>query len=328
LRQRRPSAEQQFLILDKEPDTMSFRRVVPFALLLAGCGSDPASEGGSNPNEYDVRVEIPAPDPAFIDFVSAEALVMPGEEKMLCTHFRHDGEEMAFSTLKTHQGDFGHHAVLLGAKEPLEPGTTEDCTDKEDMARFDAYTIGDQELPPGHGIHLPANKAMVLQAHYVNTGAKPIRIRDVVRMQKMPIEEVTTWAAIHITNTLEFSIPPRQTGKKEFECPVEKDVDLLVLGGHMHELGAKFEFFYTEPGAKEKSLYLADPWKPEYRDLPPVTLFFNEPLKLKAGGTLRTVCEWTNMGSHEIAFPEEMCTAFGYAAGSKEPIVCNSTTGS
>jgi hypothetical protein len=294
-----------------------------FALAAVGCGSEDASTPSPFSDELDLRQPIPTADSAFIDFVGGEFVIQPGEEMMGCTHLFYDGPDLAFSQLQTLQSDYGHHAVLLAAKDPLPPGTTEDCTDRASMSKYDAYTIGDQDLPADHGIFLPGGKAMVLQSHYVNANAKPIRVRDIVRMHKMEIAAVKTWASIHITNTLEFAIPSYDKKKLTFDCTVKNDVDLLLVGGHMHEWGSRFEFFYGPNEQELKSLYLADPWKQEYRDSPPMTLFFGKPMPLKAGSILRTVCEWNNDTSEELAFPKEMCTSFGYVAGSKEPVVCS-----
>ena len=301
----------------------SFKWVLALALGVAGCGSEDGSTPGPVSGEVDLRQQVPAADPAFIDFVGGEFVIQPGEEKMGCTHLRYDGPDIAFSTLQTLQADYGHHAVLLAAKEPMAPGTSEECTDRALMSKYDAYTIGDSELPPDHGIFLPSGKAMVLQSHYINASAKPIRVRDVVRMKKMEIAAVKTWASIHITNTLELAIPSYEKKKLVFDCIVQNDVDLLMIGGHMHEWGSRFEAFYGPTEQELKSLYLADPWRAEYRDSPPITLFFSQPMPLKAGSIIRTVCEWSNDTSEELAFPKEMCTSFGYVAGAKEPVVCS-----
>lgn len=271
----------------------------------------------------DLRVELPAPDPHYLDFAAGESVIPPGEDRMICTHVRYDGpEDDAFEYVDSVQGKYGHHVVLLGAKNPLPPGTVEDCSRPEDMNKYDAYTIGDQELPPGYGVRLPAGKAMVVQAHYVNGDDRPIRIRDVVRLKRIAPADVQTWAAIYVTNTLDVHVPPKDQAKVEFDCRVKKDVDLLVLGGHMHEWGTRFELLYGPDEDHLESLYLASPWVPQYRDLPPMTLFFNNPFKLKAGYLLRTKCQWHNDKDTELAFPHEMCTSFGYVGGTKEPEVC------
>lgn len=272
----------------------------------------------------DVRVELPEPDPGYIDFVAGETVIPPGEERMICTHVEFDSDEdAAFEYLDSMQGKYGHHVVLLAAKQPLPAGTVEDCTAPEDMAKYDAYTIGDQELPPGYGVRLPAHHRMVVQAHYVNGDDRPIRTRDVVRLKRIAVDQVQTWAAIYVTNTLNVHIPAKDQAQVEFDCRVKKDVDLLVLGGHMHEWGTRFELLYGPDEDHLESLYLASPWVPQYRDLPPMTLFFQHPFKLQAGYLLRTKCQWHNDKDTELAFPHEMCTSFGYVGGTKDPEVCS-----
>lgn len=272
----------------------------------------------------DLRVERPAADPGYIDFVAGESVIPPGEERMICTHVRFESDEdAAFEYVDSVQGKYGHHVVLLGAKQPLPPGTVEDCTAPEDMAKYDAYTIGDQELPPGYGVRLPAGHAMVVQAHYVNGDDRPIRVRDVVRLKRVPVDQVQTWAAIYVTNTLAIEIPAGEQAEVEFDCRVKKDVDLLVLGGHMHEWGTRFELLYGPDEDHLESLYLASPWVPEYRDLPPMTLFFQHPFRLQAGYLLRTKCQWHNDQDTDLEFPHEMCTSFGYVGGTKDPEVCS-----
>ena len=272
----------------------------------------------------DLRVELPSADPEFIDFIAGESVIPPGEDRMICTHVRFDGDEdAAFEYVDSIQGKYGHHVVLLGAKEPLPPGTVEDCSAPEDMARYDAYTIGDQELPPGYGVRLPAGHSMVVQAHYINGDDRPIRVRDVVRLKRVAVDKVQTWAAIYVTNTLAVRVPAGEQAKVKFDCRVTKDVDLLVLGGHMHEWGTRFELLYGPDEDHLESLYLASPWVPEYRDLPPMTLFFQHPFRLTAGYLLRTKCQWHNDQATDLLFPHEMCTSFGYVGGTKDPEVCS-----
>jgi hypothetical protein len=292
-------------------------------LVLVACGG---TDEGATPEPSDgirdLRVEIPAPDSAYVDFLGGEAVIQPGEERMICTHMRYDGEDLAFSNLETLQGKFGHHAVLLGAKEPLPAGTVEDCTNAEDMAKYDAYTIGDHELPPGRGLFMPKGKAMVLQSHYVNSGLVPIRVRDFVRAQRMPVEDVEVWAALYVTNLLNFTVPAHQEATVTFDCTVEKDVNLLFVGGHMHEWGRKFNLQYGDTVDSLQTIYTVDSWIPDFRDNPPVTLMEGNPMPIKTGALLRTSCTWANDGMTDISFPKEMCTSFGYAEGTKEPVVC------
>jgi hypothetical protein len=297
------------------------------AALSLGCGS--ADEGSTQTAEdpiQDVRVAIPPADPAFIDFVSPEEIIQPGAEKLFCTHFRWDGEDIAFSDQDTLQGKYGHHAVLLTSKEPKEPGTTEDCSEAGDMTKYDPYSIP-KALPPGYGVSLPKGKQFVLQIHYVNAGRRPIRVRDVVRLKKRPVSEVTTWTAVLATNSIDLvAIPPKSKKRIVFDCTAPVDAEILLVGGHMHEHGTSFELKHGADPASLRTIYQVPDWRAEYRDAPPVDILSGEPLKVKKGDIFRTTCEWNNPTEKEIAFPEEMCASFGYAGGIKEPITCREGT--
>ena len=287
--------------------------------VLAACG--PAVVQKVEP--LDLRNALPAPDPKFFDVASGEMEIPPQSEMMFCTDLTYDGEDVAFDLLETSQGKFGHHAVLLAAKKPKESGTVVDCTDVTTMADYDAYTIGDTELPKGHGTFLPKGKKMVLQSHYLNTGKVPILVRDVVRVRKVAVADVTIWDSIFVNNSLEMVIPPHSMGvKQEFDCPVAVDTTVLMLGGHMHEWGAQFESTYISATGDVTPVYKVETWKPEYRDVPPVDLYLTAPRLFKAGGKMHTVCTWNNTSDATLKFPSEMCTLFGFVQGSKEPIIC------
>jgi hypothetical protein len=302
---------------------MRISSALPVAfLLLTACGSEPAEEIPAGDGVRDLRVAIPEPDAVHIDFIGADTVIAPGEEKMTCVHFRYDGEDTALSDVDTHQGKFGHHAILLGTNAPLPPGTVEDCTKPEDMAKYTVYTLGDADIPPGHGVFLPKGKAMVLQSHYLNTSATPIRVRDVLRLTQMPITDVKQWVASYATNSVAFSLPPHESSTITYDCTIEQDTNLMLIGGHMHEWGTRIEISVGLDETSMKSLYLVDPWQPEFRDAPPVTLMFENPMVIPKGTRLRTSCSWDNTSSKELGFPSEMCSAFAYLQGLKEPATC------
>lgn len=294
------------------------RLLIPLALAVLSCGT-----AQQNLDVVDARAPIPEADPTFIDFVGTEFEVQPGKEVMMCLHLQYDGPETAFSYMETAQGKFGHHAVLLTALEPKEPGTIEDCTDVKDMNKYDAFTIGDLQLPTGYGAYLPANKKMVLQSHYVNTGKKPILVRDILRMKKMAIADVQKWAAVITTNLMTVSIPPRSAGvTQSFDCTVNKDVELLAFGGHMHEYGTKISI---DVGPSVNALsreYTVDQWTADYRDNPPINLYTTAPKQVPAGSVVRVSCTWDNTTDQPMGFPTEMCASFGFVGGTKDPVVC------
>lgn len=298
--------------------------LIALVTLVGACGSNAESTTTPPPvvndGTTDVRAAIPAADPAYIDFVTPDIVVPAGKEQMHCIHFAYNGEDVAFSDVESLQGKFGHHAVLLGAKAPQAEKTVEDCSKSEDMQKYDPYAIP-VELPAAHGVFLPKGKKMVLQTHYVNTTRNPIKIRDIVRLKKRPISEVTTWTSVFATNSVALKLPPKQKTTFSFDCAVPMDAKLLILGGHMHEYGSKIEISYGMDPMALKQLYTAD-WQVEYRDAPPITMMMTNPMGLAKGATLRTSCTWDNTTDHQLGFPEEMCSAFGYVAGVKEALVC------
>lgn len=304
--------------------TLARSSLVLVLALTASCGSSSeTTPAATDDGITDVRVAVPAADPAFIDFVSSELVVEPGQEKMWCDHFEYTGEDIAFSDQDALQGKFGHHAILLSAKEPKAPGTGEDCSEAADMTKYEAFSIP-KELPPGYGVYLPKGKRFVLQMHYVNAGRKPIRVRDVVRLKKRPIAEVTKWTSVMATNSIAaLAIPPKGKKTVTFDCTIPVDGELMLVGGHMHEAGVSFRTLHGKDAASLATIYEVPEWKAEYRDAPPVTLFTGEPLPVAKGDVLRTSCTWNNPNDKELKFPEEMCSTFGYIAGTKTPIECH-----
>jgi hypothetical protein len=273
------------------------------------------------PGTLDVRVPIPAPDPTFLDLVTGEETIQPGEEKMFCYYMSNTDGDLAVRGLIGMQGQFGHHITLLTTIEPQPDGTREDCSAQEDMWKFRAYVLPIDDLPAGTGIHIPDGTQFVLQMHYVNTGEQPILVRDVARLRKIDPAAVTTWVATMTTNDLTVDLPPGESSKT-WDCVLGEDLELLLVGGHMHEMGTKFTVEIGPDVDSLENLYLVDPWRAEYRDSPPITLYLTSPRHLVAGTVIRTTCTWMNPEATNIEFPAEMCSAFGYLAGSQTPFHC------
>lgn len=294
------------------------RRLVPaaVAVLSFACGRPPTTE------VRDVRVAMPIADPALIDFVTPDATIMPGEDKMLCATVKYEGESIAFTSVESLQGKFGHHVVLLAQKadDPRGVGEVYDCSK---MTNFEPFAIPLDALPGGYGTSLPADKRLIIQFHYLNAGEIPLLVRDVVRLKKMPVADVQKWTSVYATNEVGFEIPPRAGDyKRTFDCALPQDVELIAFGGHMHEYGAKFKAELVDSLGAATTLYEVTAWKADYRDSPPINLYQSAPKPLKKDTILRTTCEWNNTTDHKLTFPEEMCATFGFVAGVKDPVVC------
>lgn len=294
------------------------RFVLGVVLALAGCGAEVPK-----PVALDLRSALPVVDAKHFDVLSAEQEIAPGKELMFCTDFVYDGEDTAFDLMETTQAKFGHHAVLFIPLKPNPPGTVTDCTDAASMKNYSMFALPRAELPTGHGSVLLKGKQLVIQSHYINTGKVPILVRDVVRIRKVPTAEVTSWDSVFINSTEKISIPPHAQGATTtFDCPIANDLHALILVGHMHEWGTKFEAKYVTAAGVEEPLYKVDQWKAEYRDSPPTELYWSNPKLLKAGGLFRITCTWNNTTDSMLTFPQEMCLLLGYTAGTKDAVVC------
>lgn len=287
----------------------------------SGDATGDESSSGADEDAVDERTELPPDTAEAIHFAGAEFVVGAGEDVMMCYSVDYDGGEVAYNNAISLQGKGGHHVILLGAKEPQPAGTVEDCSDGMDMSKYDLLMIP-EELPDGYGTILPANRHMVIQSHYVNTTDKPLRVRDVVKLELIPMADVKTFAAPIATNTIDIMLPAGKKGEVSFDCTLEADVKLLMLGGHMHEWGTKFEAKIGPSVDELESLYLVDPWHADFRDVPPVNLYLENPKPLSAGTIIRTSCYWDNTESEDIKFPHEMCSTFGILAGIKDPVEC------
>lgn len=294
------------------------------AVFSLACSPKETEEEMLERTAVDVRVPIPAADPKFIDFVGGEKIIKPGEDSMTCTHLLYQGEDLVYDVADPSQGKFGHHFVTAKAKQPLPPGSVEDCSKPEDMAKYDILTIPSFDLPAGYGFVMRKGTPIVMQSHYVNTGKDPIRVRDILRFRKVDPSTVKTWAAAFATNLAFFEIKPGQQGVRSYDCPVPQEYKLMMVGGHMHEWGKKFVLSYAAtPADTMKDLYRVDEWMAHHRDEPPTLVMRTSPMALPKGGILKTECTWFNDTKETLGFPHEMCATFGVVVGSPEPWLCS-----
>jgi hypothetical protein len=286
---------------------------------LCACGEEETAAGE---DVTDVRVPIPEEREGFLTYVTPEVRIESAEDKLYCLHLDYDGPDIAVPELDVEQGNYGHHVVMLSTTDPKPHGTLEDCSDPKDMSKYRSLILPETPLPENHAVQIKSGTHFVLQFHYVNASPKPILVRDVARLRLMDTAQVQTWVTTVTTNSLRLEVPARAEASEEYDCTLTEDVDLLVVGGHMHEQGTVMEIFVGPSADALESIYYVDPWKPEYRDAPPVTLLFDNPVHLTAGSVIRTRCQWNSQLDEDTPFPHEMCSCFGYIAGTQTPLHC------
>jgi hypothetical protein len=126
-------------------------------VLLAACGTEfvpPESPDAELPIG-DLRVELPDPDPAFVDYLTPDAVVAPGETRLLCYHVELAVPEIAVDYLAVLQGPQGHHVSVMTTSDPKPPGTLEDCSTPEANAKLRWMLLTTRPIPYGSAMSIP-----------------------------------------------------------------------------------------------------------------------------------------------------------------------------
>jgi hypothetical protein len=294
---------------------------------LAVLASTACEEGDGTMDEMVAEDEVvddlaeipPKPDSDLVrEYISAEQIVPPGTEVQTCYFLEPEEADMYARALTSFQGEYGHHFVLFSAAVPEAPGTVRDCTRIEDMINLipaiSSVNFGLEEFPPGMAIRIATGTQLVLQQHIVNTSEHPIRVRDGMHLELLKKEDVEILAGFYGISDVGFVLPPNEGVEQEveFHCEVPRDMNLLLMGPHMHEWGVRFSAAAGPADALEEIIRI-DPWFAEYRDEPPVTEWgVDAPLRLQQGDLIQTTCVFNNTAGEDLEFPGEMCATYGY----------------
>ncbi|MEQ1507145.1 MAG: hypothetical protein ABMB14_33260 [Myxococcota bacterium] len=289
----------------------------------------------------DLRREFPEPPAGGIQFVTPDYVIPAHTEKMLCYITPYDGATVGIHSQWTFQSPGGHHITVNATTQDEDSapnGSWVDCTDtaSSTMTNLEPLLVGgdlghdDPEgpsgsliLPDGVAAELETGRRLVLQSHYINTTADDILVRDAINLELVDAAAVTTWAAPVVHLDQGFSLPPGETSTDSFDCAFAQEVDLLFIGGHMHEWGTAFSTELTRAGTGDReTVYEVPEWDPVFRDAPPYLEYAPGEMHLMPGDTFTTNCAWNNDTDAALEFPSEMCVTFAMAYPLKVPVVC------
>jgi hypothetical protein len=291
-----------------------------FGFQLVACDNMTATDEDPNdnaPQPADHRVTVgPAPENG-VQFVMPETVIAAGEERMICWIPDWVPETDYFvEQFEGLQSALGHHVVALTSGIPRNAGDVFDCTDIESMTTISPLILPDLEteplLPDGFAVKLPQDAKIVIQSHYVNYAEEDILVADVARFHFTAENSEPTIASYWIANHGGLQLEPGEDSAT-VTCDIESEMKLIVLLGHMHDLGVKVSMTRTTAEGVVDTIYSVDNWTIEYRDLPPLVRFSPEdPLIFNAGDTVSITCHYNNPTEDIVTFPQEMCTAVGY----------------
>lgn len=294
-----------------------------FVLSVTACG-------GENDGLVADRADIPETPDGAQAFLLEDTVIPAGHEAIFCYFLDPLEKDIYIRGFVDYQGKFGHHVALFKALVREEPGSKIDCTSSDAMAKMVPVVASEQfglsEMPEGMAIRVAAGSQLVIQQHIVNTSNKPIIVADGAHMFTTdPVDEQQRIGFIGLSDVT-FDIPVGEKAELTFDCEVPWDMNIFVLGPHMHEFGRSISTEVMVDGTMRRVVDVPS-WEASYRDEPPVTQFeLTEPLALKAGDIIRTTCNFENTSDDSLEFPAEMCATFGYffpALAEKESFVCS-----
>src|SRR5262249_55037882 len=108
---------------------------------------------------------------------------------------------------------------------------------------------------------------------------------------------------------------------------VDRDLQMILSLGHMHEYGKQYRLEVVDEGGKTLRTIHDDTWRPEYTSHPPIKHYSpEEPLKFPKGTRLKQTCRWNNATPDSLLFPREMCIGFFYYFPEDEDLTCDMVT--
>jgi hypothetical protein len=289
--------------------------VLTMLFLASACGSNtPVAPTG--PLVDDPQM-VPAAGPDEVEFLMPETTVAAHSEMMTCAYLEPTTDDLYVKRLTSYQGKFGHHFVLFKTLSRVRPGTVQPCNTGLDMENMipilSSVNFGLADFPAGLAVRVPANTQLVLQQHIVNTGSRDVVSHDVMHVTKVAASDVKSIAAFYGLSDVNFSIPTHSMQTLTFDCAVPQEMNVLLMGPHMHEWGTSFQATAGPHGGTLMPVLDIPAWKVEMRDNPPAKQFpVDAPLHLVQGDVVRTSCTFINTTDGALEFPKEMCATYGY----------------
>lgn len=288
-----------------------FSMVFAVAIAAAGCGTNDKTSGpsGSAPTAESSKIKP-------FKFSTGKFEIQPGDTfECFYTDTITDRQINVKNAYGT-QSKGGHHITVYYA-EQKQPVGHHPCQDVEMIGLRQIAAGGDGKegiigLPDGYATKIPPGKQLVVQSHYIRTEPGPQTVEDEIELETLESEDVKTFVNGFVMVDTGFSLAPRAKGKSSTDCVVPRDVDVLLLLGHMHEWGSSYKLERIENGKPVETIY-ETPWEPLFTSHPPVTRYEGQkPLHLAKGTRIRQTCQWDNTEEKEMTFPREMCVLFSY----------------
>lgn len=261
--------------------------------------------------------------PTVLSLTTGDFEVPPGE--MLECFFTDviADRELSVIGASSHQGSAGggHHLAVYYTDALRKPGHRP-CTDGDMVEHFVVGAVGHQSfmLPKGLSVKVPRNTQLILQSHYVNTTGAALRTDDRIDLHLADPGHPTVPMQMFLIVDMAFEIPAKSGYSSVMLCAVPRDLRIIQIKGHMHDLGARFRLEIVDASGQVRQTLYDEPWIPAWKFTPPSRTYpLEHPLVLSAGTLLRQTCQWENPNDRPIRYPQEMCSGIlSYSPGEGE----------
>jgi hypothetical protein len=296
------------------------RRIASVALVvLASCSSGSSSPGGGGSSTTDTTLSV-GPIPVDASQETTVCIVVP---------FGNTEDVVVNSVDATLQA--GSHHLIAYLTSASEQTTPFPCSPFTGVAfGSDAPLLFANEervrwaFPSGVGQDIPAGSMVKIEAHYINTTAKPIQGSGQVVFHTTPKASSGQYQPANFTfwGTLHINVPPNASASTPvlFQSGVA-GTHMLSISTHQHRLGTGIQVWESSKQGQMGTRIANDlNWaNPAWTTLSPTYDF---------DGTngLSFQCSWTNTTSQTVTFGEsaldEMCFVGGYVYPATHIDVC------
>jgi hypothetical protein len=295
-------------------------------LLVFGCTQKETDTSGEFTSE--TRPVLAPPDESDGFQMAMYGTAPAFSEVWLCSVYPLPVDAEGFTAVQSveyNQNEGTHHFTLsaLGfslagtaTDSPIEHGTY-DCNDlygdstlmEEAIMVFGGQgdAQGEMSFPEGTVANVPATIDVLHEVHYVNPTPDEVEIYSEINAYTVPQTSVdkSMWGGSVRDENIE--IPANSVHTEWSRCVFNEDVEILLLAGHQHELGTRFDIapYDGETGEVGEVFFSNDDWH-----TPDITQY-EPPRVVPAGQGFEWTCEWNNTTSNVVQYgneaTDEMC---------------------
>jgi len=286
------------------------------ALLLVGCskddvadtagaGGDPGYLAPPDPSEG-FQLSMTTTAPAYTEVWDCAVYYLPTDEI----------ENVNWIQFKQNSGT--HHMTLstlgLTGSTGLPQGQYPcseiygDSSLMQDQIMFygnQGTAEGEMHLPEGVAATFPAGLEVIHEVHYVNTTDEAVELYSHLNAYTIPDSEVIEGIWGGSVRDEHINIPAASTHTEWSRCVMNRDVEVLFLASHTHELGVEFTIAPFDGETVGDVFYTNDDWHD------PKIVQYEEPIVVPEGEGFEWTCTWTNEADQPVNYgldsTDEMC---------------------